>query len=180
MSISLKKIVRHHWVLVLLLPVLLAAGGYAFGANTIKYTYDALGRLTFVNDTINGNRDYDYDKAGNRLFVAVGTATDATAEPGNQPPPPSQPPPPPPPVPAAPTGLFSTQNSNCSWLASWSASQYATSYIFRDASGNHQLTVTTTSVVYGFSSCSISPPTEKPKWVQACNASGCSAKSNFP
>lgn len=51
-------------------------------ANTLTYTYDALGRLTFVNDPTNGNRDYDYDKAGNRLLVSVGTANDAAAEPG--------------------------------------------------------------------------------------------------
>ena len=43
---------------------------------TIKYTYDALGRLTFVEDSINGNRDYDYDDAGNRTQVLVGVSDD--------------------------------------------------------------------------------------------------------
>jgi hypothetical protein len=50
-------------------------------AQTLKYTYDALGRVTFVEDATNGNRDYDYDKAGNRLLVSSGTASDAAAEP---------------------------------------------------------------------------------------------------
>jgi YD repeat-containing protein len=54
-------------------------------SNTITYTYDALGRLTFVSDPANGNRDYDYDKAGNRLLVSVGTASDSAAEPGSGP-----------------------------------------------------------------------------------------------
>lgn len=152
---------------------LIVLSSVALGANTIKYTYDALGRLTFVNDTLNGNRDYDYDKAGNRLLVSTGTANDAAAEPstgtGTG-------------APGLPTNLVANQNSSCSWQASWTAptGPAATSYIFRDVSGLHQLTVTTTSVSYGFSSCSIDPLTEKPKWVQACNASGCSAKANFP
>lgn len=42
--------------------------------HTITYTYDELGRLTFVNDTV--NRDYDYDAAGNRVSVEVGTSVD--------------------------------------------------------------------------------------------------------
>lgn len=41
------------------------------------FTYDALGRLTFVNDSRAGmNRDYDYDAAGNRTNVSVGTSSD--------------------------------------------------------------------------------------------------------
>ena len=57
---------------------------------TIEYHYDALGRLTFVEDSTNGNRDYDYDAAGNRTEVSVGASSD------------DEPPPTPPP---APTGL---------------------------------------------------------------------------
>ena len=59
--------------------------GQLDAATTIIYTYDALGRLTFVSDPSNGNRDFDYDKAGNRLLVSVGTANDAAAEPGSGP-----------------------------------------------------------------------------------------------
>ena len=67
------------------LLVFLMCTGNLGAANTITYTYDALGRLTFVSDPANGNRDYDYDKAGNRLLVSVGTASDSAAEPGSGP-----------------------------------------------------------------------------------------------
>lgn len=83
-------------------------------------------------------------------------------------------------APPAPTGLWSTQNSMCSWAAYWNASPGATSYNFRDASGYHTMTVTTTQVSYSFTSCSISPNSEKPKWVEACNGANCSSKVNFP
>ncbi|MDO8336345.1 MAG: hypothetical protein Q7T74_06215 [Candidatus Saccharibacteria bacterium] len=53
----------------------------AIQSKTIRYSYDALGRLTFVEDSQNGNRDYDYDKAGNRLLVSTKVASDKTAEP---------------------------------------------------------------------------------------------------
>lgn len=43
---------------------------------TTRYSYDALGRLTFVEDSQNGNRDYDYDAAGNRTKVATGITSD--------------------------------------------------------------------------------------------------------
>lgn len=39
----------------------------------IQYKYDALGRLTYVEDNINENRDYDYDAAGNRTSVTEGS-----------------------------------------------------------------------------------------------------------
>lgn len=38
----------------------------------VKYTYDALGRLTKVEDPQNGNVDYKYDAAGNRTNVTRG------------------------------------------------------------------------------------------------------------
>ncbi|WP_284244612.1 RHS repeat domain-containing protein [Thalassotalea insulae] len=45
--------------------------GYAYVAPeqpiTIQYVYDALGRLTDVIDATNGNRNYQYDEAGNRI-----------------------------------------------------------------------------------------------------------------
>ncbi|OBP13697.1 hypothetical protein A5320_17405 [Rheinheimera sp. SA_1] len=37
----------------------------------VIYKYDALGRLTEVTDSINGNRIYGYDAAGNRIDVSV-------------------------------------------------------------------------------------------------------------
>lgn len=36
-----------------------------------SFTYDALGRLTNVTDTFNGDRKYQYDPAGNRTSVAI-------------------------------------------------------------------------------------------------------------
>lgn len=35
------------------------------------FYYDELGRLTKVEDDVSGNRNYDYDRAGNRTNVAV-------------------------------------------------------------------------------------------------------------
>jgi YD repeat-containing protein len=55
-------------------------------ATAIRYFYDALGRVTFVVDPVNGNRDYDYDAAGNRLLVARGAATDSSNEHSTAPP----------------------------------------------------------------------------------------------
>jgi YD repeat-containing protein len=49
---------------------------------TTTYEYDALGRLTYVIDPVNGNRDYDYDAAGNRRVVATSTPDDGAVEPG--------------------------------------------------------------------------------------------------
>lgn len=39
---------------------------------TTRYTYDELGRLVKVEDGQNGNRNYNYDAAGNRTNVTVG------------------------------------------------------------------------------------------------------------
>ncbi len=58
-----------------------SSSSVAIQSKTIRYNYDALGRLTFVEDSQNGNRDYDYDKAGNRLLVSTKVASDNTAEP---------------------------------------------------------------------------------------------------
>ncbi|PKH88496.1 hypothetical protein CXF79_06050 [Colwellia sp. Bg11-28] len=39
------------------------------GTPEITYKYDALGRLIKVTDSMNGDRDYDFDPAGNRKEV---------------------------------------------------------------------------------------------------------------
>lgn len=131
-------------------------------AQTIKYKYDALGRVTFVEDATNGNRDYDYDAAGNRLNIATNTATDATSEPINGPPT----------GPAAPTGLFCNQIAAGAWRATWTPVSGATYYIYRTTSSDvsSETNESGPGVVKTYS-C---------KWVRACNSSNvCSAKSYF-
>jgi len=44
-----------------------------------KYTYDELGRLTTVEDSINGDRTYTYDPAGNRTNVAVSSKSSSSS-----------------------------------------------------------------------------------------------------
>jgi YD repeat-containing protein len=39
----------------------------------LRYRYDALGRVICVEDSNNGNRDFTYDKAGNRSNVSLNT-----------------------------------------------------------------------------------------------------------
>jgi YD repeat-containing protein len=79
-------------------------------AQSVTYTYDALGRLRAVTDSINSNRNYDYDPAGNRVAVSVGDA------------------PPPPPNSGDPNcemtvnymgGPITAECPNLSWLTGW-------------------------------------------------------------
>jgi hypothetical protein len=150
-------------------PFLLWAGDLAAQvAKTTTYSYDALGRLTYVNDSVNGNRDFDYDAAGNRRLVAVGTANDPAAEPGLAPP-------------AKPISLTSQYMYSCAWAAGWTApaGETITSYKFKDVSNPTQ--TLSASVLNATVSCdSPNPSNNKPKWVQACNASGCSEQAFFP
>ncbi len=146
------------------------SGDVAAQAKTTNYQYDALGRLTYVEDTVNGNRDYDYDKAGNRLVMAVGTSSDAAKEPGSQGP--FGPPP-------KPLNLVAGNRYDCAWAASWSESPGATSYIFkstRDQSKTLPATPPLNTTVFCDSG---TPSSNKPAWVQACNSSGCSEKAYF-
>jgi len=135
---------------------------------TTTYTYDALGRLTFVTDSQNGNRDYDYDKAGNRLLVAVGGANDAANEPGASGPPP-------------PTNPTASLGSFCVWNTSWGTSAGATSYTLTDTLGTTYVTSGPPYSIPWTSNCpNGNPNNRKPLYVKACNASGCSANVQFP
>jgi len=127
-----------------------------------NYTYDGLGRLTFVNDSVNGNRDYDYDKAGNRVLVTTGVATDAASEPA--------------PI-SAPTNLVKSHIADCAWRATWSVVSGAASYLVIDTNGVSQSVATTTAYV----NCPTGNPNgNSPKSVQACDAyNACSSKANF-
>jgi YD repeat-containing protein len=132
-----------------------------------KYTYDALGRVTFVEDS-NGNRDYDYDAAGNRLNVAISTANDQTSEPGMN----SG-------LPAAPTGLYSQYSGNCYFRVSWTASTTSgVYYVLTDSKGySQQINSTSTTFNCTYNS---SPPDVKPASLKACiSQSACSAVVYF-
>jgi hypothetical protein len=139
-------------------------------ATTLTYTYDALGRLTFVVDSTNGNRDFDYDKLGNRLNVAVGTGSDAASEPS---------PPPPPSGPNPPTGLSQTLMYDCNWIAQWSAPGSQTSYQFKDTR-NPERTVPGGNTSTGVVCDGGNPSSNKAVYIKACNANGCSAPMYFP
>lgn len=133
-------------------------------AQTTNYTYDALGRLTFVTDPANGNRDYDYDKAGNRLLVSTNTASDAAAEPG-------------PNILPAPTNLYKSLIASCAWKATWSPVAGAAKYVVKDSNGvNQSVTVTEAYVT-----CPVGNSSgNMPKSVRACDASNvCGTTANF-
>jgi YD repeat-containing protein len=86
-------------------------------SDTLKYTYDALGRITFVEDPANGNRDYDYDAAGNRVLVSVGGNNDAANDPATA-------------APSVPSALSNpATNASGTYPVSWGeAAGHITSY----------------------------------------------------
>lgn len=130
-----------------------------------KYTYDALGRVTFVEDS-NGNRDYDYDAAGNRLNVATATANDQASEPGMN-------------LPAPPTNLSSVYSGNCYFRVSWTASTTSGVYYILTDSKSRTQQITGTSITFNCTYNS-SPPDVKPVSLKACtSATNCSATVNF-
>jgi YD repeat-containing protein len=138
------------------------------GAATITYKYDALGRVTFVTDTVNGNRDYDYDKAGNRLLVTTGGASDTTNEPGIA-------------IPLAPSSATTTLVSFCNWRADWSSVTGATRYDTIDSAGTIRSTTGLFMSLAWSSNCPNGNPNNlKFVWVKACNIAGCSPAKNFP
>ena len=137
---------------------------------TTGYTYDALGRLTFVADSANGNRDYDYDKAGNRVNVAVNTASDGASEATAITFP-------------APVVQFPTLIADCAWRASWTAVPNATQYYVTDTSGG---SLNGGNAYYRTTSADIGCPghnssANKPKSVKACNDNKvCGPEALFP
>lgn len=130
-------------------------------ATEISYQYDALGRLQFVEDSVNSNRDYDYDSAGNRTAVAEGVV-DEEEDPFDNAPGVQLP---------APTGLqlagpFSQAGG---YTASWTGVANADRYVVGMADGSQVETTGT----------SMSTAILRPVWVYAANYSAGSAKSYF-
>lgn len=130
----------------------------------VQYNYDALGRLDMVEDKVNGNRDYDYDKAGNRVLVATNTINDADNEAftGFLP---------------APTGTNISFFRDCVWEATWDPVPGAVKYEVKDSFGiNHYTTSTNILII-----CTTGKPTSnKPESVQACNANNlCGIVAHF-
>lgn len=143
----------------LMILFFLFSGMHSAQSATLRYTYDALGRVTFVEDTVNGNRDYDYDAAGNRTQMSVGNPDE------NSPPPIS--------IPAPPTSLraWGPISQYGGYSATWVGNDGADYYELRTNGGKYhtiqagqQLKVTDTT---------------RAKWVRACNTAGCSAKAYF-
>lgn len=128
-----------------------------------RYTYDALGRLTFVEDAQNGNRDYDYDAAGNRLLVSTAVTSDTTAEPNVLLP--------------APTNLYKSLIYSCAWKATWNPVTGAAKYLVKDSSGASQTVTTAEAVV----ACPVGNSSgNMPQSVQACTANNvCGTKAYF-
>lgn len=119
-----------------------------------KYVYDALGRLTFVEDSQNGNRDYDYDPAGNRTEVAVGNDGEIA-------------------VPATPTGFRARLvNSRYSiYEMQWDSVPHSTYYLLTIASSpRREVKVTATSQA----TVSYVQHQYRGLSVKACNSVGCS------
>lgn len=139
----------------------LSSSSTGTGPVVVNYKYDALGRLTFVEDSQNGNRDYDYDPAGNRLLVSVGGSNDATN------------------VPQAPqmtAGLSSSHIANCAWRAGWARTIGATHYYFKSTQGDSQR-ITDNTIT--FNCPDNNPNANKPVWVESCNSIGCGPRANF-
>jgi YD repeat-containing protein len=126
------------------------------GPKALRYQYDALGRLTFTEDTVNGNRDFDYDAAGNRLFVTTGTPSDGAAGPS---------------VPAAPKGLISKGpfSPTGGYHMTWNSVPTAIRYEVKIRGG----TPFTTTNTYADS------PGPAPEWVRAINTVGPGSEAYF-
>lgn len=147
--------------------VLIFSGSVIAESQTLRYTYDELGRLTFVIDNINGNRDYDYDEAGNRCAVTVGAANDNQTACAT---------PPAPTVPARPTGLtiYGPFAPIGGYRCSWDEMPGAIRYELRLADGR---TLNVTAGLETRPSFESNGP--RPSWVRAVNSAGTSPQANF-
>lgn len=146
-------------------------------AQSVQYTYDALGRLSTATYPSGVVTRYSYDAAGNRTEVYSGT---------NPPPPPPPPPAPPP----APPGALAATVSAATWFSS-AASEDAPvvasatggtppyAYVWQKVSGNPGTYSTNPSSNFGswyFSGSGISP-VKVSTW--RCQVTDASSASTF-
>lgn len=130
----------------------------------VQYQYDALGRLNQVDDTVNGNRAYQYDPAGNRTLLSVVSASSSTSSGGTKPTPTAPP---------APSNARKSGGGNF-YSMSWDVVPEADYYEWADNRGNVTKTTSTTA---GLGSFNGEP---RPYWVRSCkNPSLCSLDVYF-
>lgn len=154
---------RKAWII--LISTCFSSGIYtAHAQQQLRYTYDALGRLTFVEDNVNGNRDYGYDPAGNRVSVTVGSSANGAD--------------------GSPPAMLDTPTaSSCSQIASgspgphqarWTSASDPAYFLIRAEPSTVQfirVSGTTRSYVFSNAVC---------KWVMACNVDDvCTNKAYF-
>lgn len=150
----------HFFFGALLHIVLLCFLSSAASGQTLKYNYDALGRVTTVEDSVNGNRSFEYDPAGNRTKMYTPTSGNTT-----------------PSILPAPIIISNYQSNYCVWSSAWQPVQGATYYRFADTLGNEKdVYATSTTLVCGQGQ---TPDTQKPKWVKACSNGSCGYKGIF-
>lgn len=79
-------------------------------------------------------------------------------------------------APSPPSGLDARLMADCAWNVTWSASDGATYYAFRETNGTERNVTTPSAIV----NCPVgNPDGNKPDWVRACNSVACSTRSYF-
>lgn len=123
---------------------------------TLEYRYDELGRLVELGDSVNGDRAYHYDAAGNRTSVCLDDDCGGLQT-----------------LPS-PTNLsVSSMPYTTAKSMKWSSVPGATYYLLRTADSNE-------STVPTSSSSTVTGVRPTPGvWVKACDGNGCSSEAYF-
>jgi YD repeat-containing protein len=137
--------------------------GYEYRLNGAT-TWTDVGNVLSATIAVTGGSNYTLDVRARDGAGLRGTAASKTFST-------------PPPIPGIPGNLSSGNPADCGWWATWGSVSGATSYKFSDWAGQ-QTTLNDTYISY---SCPMGMADGyKPKWVQACNSSGCGTKANYP
>jgi YD repeat-containing protein len=139
-----------------------AVAGYAYSLNGASWINIGTG-TSYSIQGLAANTAYTF---GIRARDAVGNVSLGSSAPFTTGPPP----------PDMPTGLTYNQIADCAYRANWNSAAHATYYIFADTNLNQQQL---TGLEAQVSCTQGNPESNKPKWVQACNATTCSTKANF-